>query len=56
MDRARHHVEDPHLVRRPRVPVAAGNTRDDGTGCAHGRTGPGYGDWDVQSVVDVLAG
>jgi hypothetical protein len=40
----------------PDCPAAAGKPRDDGTGCAHGRSGPGYGDWTVHRVVDVLIG
>jgi hypothetical protein len=40
----------------PDCPQAAGKPRDDGAGCAHGRSGPGYGDWDVHSMVDVLTG
>jgi hypothetical protein len=40
----------------PDCPAAAGKPRDDGDGCAHGRSGPGYGDWDVHSVADVLIG
>jgi hypothetical protein len=40
----------------PGCPQAAGKPRDDGTGCAHNRQGPGLGQWDVHSVVDVLTG
>ena len=40
----------------PECPLAAGKTRDDGVGCAHGRSGPGYGDWDVNTAADVLVG
>lgn len=38
----------------PECPQAAGKPRDNGTGCAHGRSGPGYGTWDVNTVADVL--
>jgi hypothetical protein len=40
----------------PQCPQAAGKVRDDGAGCAHGRTGAGYSDWDVHSIADVLVG
>jgi hypothetical protein len=40
----------------PDCPQAAGKPRDDGDGCAHGRSGPGYGTRDVHSITDVLVG
>jgi len=40
----------------PGCPRAAGKARYDGTGCAHGTTGPDYATWTAASIADVMVG